>query len=145
MDDLTIWIGIGVLSLILEVVVPAFGFLAAFLASIIVSLIIMIKPDAIVFNQQIMIFSGLSVLFVLVLYKFLYSKSEADYHDPILGSKVKVLTIPGASGDRIFYTVSWSGSIFNAKALSDKNIEPGDILVVDSIDGSVLTIKESGL
>ena len=142
MDYLTIWVIAGLVMLILEILIPAFGFLGAAIAAFIVAIIRAIDPDLLGLTNEIIVFSILSVILIYILYKLLYRKSKDNYQDPIMGSEVKVVELTSDKTDSIYYRVSWSGSVFNAKITDNDDVKIGDIFIVDSISGTVLTIKK---
>jgi len=142
MDYLTIWISAGLIMLILEVILPAFGFLGGGIAAFIVAIVISLDPTLLTQTGEVVTFSILSVILILILHKLLYKPSVDDYQDAILGSKVKVIELPDTDGDNIYYRVTWSGSIFSAQISDDVDVDIGDVLIVKSISGNLLTIKK---
>jgi membrane protein implicated in regulation of membrane protease activity len=123
-------------------VLPAFGFLGGALAAFTIVIIRTIEPGLLSLTSEVALFSALSVVMIFLLHKLLYKKSKDGYQDTIIGAEVKVIELPKPKGDNIYYKVSWSGSIFNAKAPVGYKVAVGDTFVVESISGSILTIKK---
>lgn len=142
MDYLTIWIMAGLAMLILEVMLPAFGFLGGALAAFIIAIIRSIDPTLLTLTGEIITFSIISVVLIFILQKMLYKKSSEDYQDTILGSRVKIIELPKEEGAELYYRVTWSGSIFNAQTLTDTDVSVGDVFIVESVTGTLLTIKK---
>jgi membrane protein implicated in regulation of membrane protease activity len=142
MDYLTIWAMAGLAMLILEIVIPAFGFLGGAIAAFIIVIIRAIEPGLLSLTGEVAVFSVLSIAIILLLHKLLYKKSKDGYQDAIIGSEVKVIELPEPKGDSVYYRVSWSGSIFNAQVPGGDEVCVGDTFIVESISGSILTIKK---
>lgn len=142
MDFLTIWIVAGLVMLILEVLLPAFGFLGGAFGAFVIVIIRSLTPNLLTFTGEMIVFSIISVIIIFILHKMLYIKSSEGYQDVILGSRVKVVDIPDDTSDGLYYRVTWSGSIFNAKTSSDIHVSLGDTLIFESISGALLTINK---
>lgn len=132
----------GLAMLILEVMLPAFGFLGGALAAFIIAIIRSIDPTLLTLTGEIITFSIISVVLIFILQKMLYKKSSEDYQDTILGSRVKIIELPKEEGAELYYRVTWSGSIFNAQTLTDTDVSVGDVFIVESVTGTLLTIKK---
>ncbi len=135
-----LWIALAVVFGLLEVTVPAFGFLFSALASLLVAIIAFLTPD---WKIQMIAF-GVSLLVGIFVFrprwiaKFQGKHKILSRTEALVGKRgvVSILSDPAHGPGRILVNgQDWA-------AQSKVRIEPGKTVVIEGSDGLILNVRE---
>jgi membrane protein implicated in regulation of membrane protease activity len=117
---------------------PSFGLLGFSLSALIMTGIIYYFPEFLSLNQEVFLFSALSIVMVFAVFKLLYKSEGEPISDPIIGKRVIISKKP--TEDNPNYQVKYSGSLFNAETKEQANI--GEIFVIEEVEGNIFKIRK---
>ncbi|KAF8818460.1 NfeD family protein [Rickettsia endosymbiont of Cardiosporidium cionae] len=131
-----IWLIIGVIFIILEFfVIQSVGLLFLGFGSL--SIAIISEYFSICYIYQIVIFSILSLVWLIILLPIIVKQTRKTKYDDMIGKEVLVYGNPIKCG--ILGEVQWSGVVMNAKLIDPDCIAiPGDKLFILRVEGNIL-------
>jgi len=130
------WLMVFLVFLTAEIMLPSFGLLGFSLSALIMTGIIYFFPEFLSLNQEIFLFSALSILMVVAVFKLLYKSEGEPISDPIIGNIVIISKKPTKTNPN--YQVKYSGSLFNAETEIDAEI--GDRFIIEEVKGNIFKI-----
>ena len=143
MDYISAWSMVAITMFILEILIPAFGFLGGGISATMVAIFTMYNPEYLEVSEQVILFSGLSILFIYLIYKIINKKSAEASMDTVVGTEVVIVKIFSKKENERRCSVGWSGSILNAVAGPNNGVlEIGDRYIVESVKGTELKINK---